>query len=251
MDQSVFIKKNPLPRSRSLICEVDGLKKLQRFQENHGLSIPEIFSYSEQELRLEKIESSSPTLEQWQELGVKLSKLHQITSDSFGLKEDNFIGLNPQINGLNSNWGEFFYEKRLYIQAQWLTIDEKDDFLSILTSKKEVIISFLNAHNPKPSLVHGDLWSGNVLFSHDAVWLIDPAIYYADREVDLAMTKLFGGFDQVFYESYIKEFPLPIGYEKREVIYNLYHNLNHLNLFGRSYLSSTKRAMNFINSELY
>jgi fructosamine-3-kinase len=104
----------------------------------------------------------------------------------------------------------------------------------------------LRGHSPHPSLLHGDLWSGNVSFTPQGPVVFDPAAYYGDREADLAMTELFGGFPREFYDAYEQAFPLPAGYEQRKILYNLYHLLNHLNLFGRSYLGQVEETLGLL-----
>jgi len=120
----------------------------------------------------------------------------------------------------------------------------KKHFKQELTQYQQTLIDFLNANCEQASLVHGDLWSGNVLFDHHAVWLIDPAIYFGDREVDLAMTEMFGGFTDNFYRAYDKIYPRTAVYDQKKVLYNLYHYLNHYNLFGGAYLPACQAAFN-------
>lgn len=157
----------------------------------------------------------------------------------YGLEYDNYIGLSKQKNIQTTNWGEFFVDYRLKYQIDKI-VDEKlkDRFTNKLNKSKVNLIDFLNNSCKEPSLVHGDLWSGNVLFDNKDVYLIDPSAHYADREVDIAMTRLFGGFDDVFYEYYDRTYPLSKQYLLKEPIYNLYHYLNHYNLFGSMYLSN-------------
>jgi len=111
---------------------------------------------------------------------------------------------------------------------------------------KQALINFLNDHCEHASMVHGDLWSGNVLFDRDSVWLIDPAIYYGDREVDLAMTEMFGGFTHEFYQFYNNTYPISNTYQQKKIIYNLYHYLNHFNLFGDRYLPACEQGFKTI-----
>jgi len=163
-----------------------------------------------------------------------LAALHRHTSDRFGWGTDNWIGLAPQKNGWSTDWAAFFLEKRLRPQAARAGIELPD------------VKALLAHHKPKPSLLHGDLWSGNAGFTADGPVIYDPAVYYGDREADLAMTELFGGFAPEFYAAYRKEFPLNAGYEKRKHLYNLYHLLNHLNLFGSSYLGQVKATLGLL-----
>lgn len=172
----------------------------------------------------------------WQQLGKNLAAMHRVTSSmGFGLDRDNYIGLAPQINRWKSNWLEFFVEYRLKYQ---LRVAVRKG-LTTLTPEKELLAhipKFFQGHDPQPAMVHGDLWSGNVGFNVTGEPIIfDPALYFGDREVDIAMTELFGGFPAEFYQSYNEAFPLDAGYKHRKNVYNLYHILNHFNLFGGNY----------------
>lgn len=166
--------------------------------------------------------------------------------------EDNYIGGNEQLNRPNalekSDWAEFYFNKRLlpqYRLAEQNGYDAsslKEGF--VLLEKK--INNILSGSENTPCLLHGDLWSGNYLCGiNGEVVIIDPAVYYGNREAEIAMTRLFGGFPAAFYNSYQRTYPLPEGWEYRENIYKLYHVLNHLNLFGRSYLSEAERLIEF------
>jgi fructosamine-3-kinase len=178
--------------------------------------------------------------------------LHKYTSISFGFYEDNFIGSTPQVNLANNtektNWSEFYFNKRILYQYKLAEIkgyagEELRKCFSQLESK---INPILNDCNANPSLLHGDLWSGNFISDETGnACLIDPAVYYGHREADLAMTKLFGGFDSRFYYAYIEEYPLDYGSGYRENIYKLYHVLNHLNLFGSGYYQQAVNLIRF------
>jgi len=169
-------------------------------------------------------------------LGRMLAALHRQTGPRFGWARDNYIGLAPQINTWRDDWGVFFRECR--IQPQ-LETARKNGF--------DFNVQFdLKGHRPQPSLLHGDLWSGNAGFTADGPVVYDPAVYYGDRETDLAMTELFGGFPREFYAAYNEAFPLPEGYEQRKHLYNLYHLLNHLNLFGGGYLGQVKATLRLL-----
>ena len=169
----------------------------------------------------------------------------QGTSTSFGFTEDNFIGATVQPNPQNSDWVEFWIEHRIGFQLK-LASDNGFAFAlkQLETSFSRGIRRVLQEPSEAPALIHGDLWSGNYLVSaagHPVV--IDPAAYYAHREAEFGMTTLFGGFDQAFYNAYDEAFPLAEGWEDRVEIYRLYHLLNHLNLFGQSYLSGCREIM--------
>jgi fructosamine-3-kinase len=253
---NIFTKRNTLGFSDALEKEAEGLALLRKQLHNSAneyLLVPEVFSVSETCLELTLIPSCSAGSEHASKLARGLANLHEIKQNCYGCTQDNYIGLNPQINGESNNWGAFFFEKRLMFQVRLISDSSlKKTFLSALYSCKEGLIDFLNAHCTHPSLLHGDLWSGNVLFSmaggEASVWLIDPAVYYGDREADIAMTRMFGGFDALFYKEYNVCLPLSLVYSEKEVIYNLYHYLNHYNLFGQGYLNACKSGFSFLES---
>ncbi|CAI8038264.1 Probable ketoamine kinase slr1563 [Geodia barretti] len=185
-------------------------------------------------------------------LAQDLIALHRTTGTIFGWHRDNYIGGSRQQNPFCNNWTEFFREARLHYQ---LSLAQKNGYSFSLQTLGEQVLSglpeILNHHDPVPSLVHGDLWQGNCGFTTDGVPVIyDPAIYYGDRETDLAMSQLFGGFPQVFYDAYREAWPLDPGWEVRQLVYNLYHILNHLNLFGRTYLQQAEATARKILSEI-
>lgn len=241
MSEQIFTTHNPLPGSQSLICEADGLQHLQQALIQHRIqtiSTPEIRQASPQRLELHYIEQSSPGVAQWHQLGQGLAQLHRVTLAQCGYHRDNFIGLSPQSNIWSDNWGTFFVQHRLSFQVNRIqNRHTRHGFIRILEEQGDELAHWLNKHCNAFSLLHGDLWSGNVLFDPRTVWLIDPAVYYGDREVDLAMTEMFGGFAPEFYQSYDQCFPRSAMYPYKRDIYNLYHYLNHYNLFGDGYLS--------------
>ncbi len=185
-------------------------------------------------------------------LGKGLALLHLESSKKhktkFGWGEDGFIGYNPQIGGWEQSWGTCFVQLRLDPQIKMATKWGLDFPFHEFYSK---IIKCLDRHNPKPSLVHGDLWTGNTAVTDNGQGVIfDPAAWWADREVDIGMTKLFGGFSQDFYKAYEETWPLPKDYQDRIDIYNLYHVLNHANLFGGTYKKQSLSLLNQINTFL-
>jgi len=184
------------------------------------------------------------TSDYWTDFGHKLAGLHRCSKENFGLDHDNYIGSLPQSNGSSSTWVEFFINQRLRVQ---LTLAKNGNNIpSQLLQSFDKLIQKIPDWLPeeKPALLHGDLWSGNVMVGSDGkVCLIDPAVYYGHREIELAFTTLFGGFDQSFYHAYNEEFPLAQGYEDRFDIYNLYPLLVHVNLFGSSYLSGIQTIL--------
>ncbi len=180
----------------------------------------------------------------WRDLGRELACLHKITKDFHGLDHDNYIGSLPQVNSMCDRWLDFFTQNRLAFQLRLLRDAQRIDHT--LTKLFEALYPRLGELMPdeKPSLLHGDLWSGNVLAGPEGrLYVIDPAVYYGHREAEIAFTKLFGGFDQSFYEAYQEHFPLAAGFGERYELYNLYPLLVHANLFGNSYLAQVKRII--------
>lgn len=249
----IFTKNNDTSFKDTLIKEVQGLNTLSaNLKGNRYINVPKVRSVNEKELQSEYIDFINPTNEYFNNLGVGLAILHKKSFENYGFESDNYIGLNPQKNILSKNWGEFFYQYRLWYQVSLIKEKAtKRRFETTLMAKKELIIEFLNDTCKHPSLVHGDLWSGNVLYNENGVYLIDPAIYFADREVDIAMSEMFGGFDKEFYKAYDETYALSKEYEKKKIIYNLYHYLNHYNLFGSGYLFDCENGFDFIDSKLY
>jgi len=250
---SIFIKSNPFDND-SLIKEVQGLNLIKESllkTNNNYLKIPEIISVNKDEIQMKNIQTSLTNEYLVEKLALGLAKLHEQKNRSYGLEYDNYIGLNPQKNIIIDNWGEFFTKFRLAYQINLIKDKQiKQDFKTFLDENFKKIVNFLNDTTSYASLVHGDLWSGNVLFSKNDVYLIDPAVYYADRELDIAMTELFGGFSNSFYEIYNSYLPLSKSYNIKKIIYNLYHYLNHYNLFGSSYLNSCLSSIKFINEKI-
>lgn len=179
------------------------------------------------------------------ELGRNLARMHHVTAQHYGWERDNTIGATPQVNTPSGNWIEFWRDRRLGFQ---LKLAASKDHGGRLVANGERLLeklpAFFAGHAPPPSLLHGDLWSGNVgLESSGDPVIYDPAVYYGDREADLAMTELFGGFPPSFYKAYSAEYALDPGYKTRKHLYNLYHVLNHLNLFGGGYGAKAERMI--------
>lgn len=174
----------------------------------------------------------------------QLKDLHDQTVKSFGFETDNFIGEGIQENSISDDWGSFFYEYRL---IPIVKRSKNSNWDEVIAKNKNKIINILNEHKPLPSPVHGDLWSGNVIFSGDENYLIDPSFYYGDREVDLAMSDLFGGFGKTFYERYFSLYKRDSKFEIRKIIYNLYHLINHYNIFGETYHGPIDRSLKHLN----
>jgi len=218
--------------------EANGLSELAQAE---GLRVPGVIWADNTFLVMEWLESNTRLPYFMELLGQGLAKVHRRQADAFGLDEDNFIGATPQINTpqrAGQTWPEFYWEHRMAFQLQ---LAEKNGYatpelrslMSLLENKLEAILS--GSEEP-PSLIHGDLWSGNVLSDEKGEpCIFDPAVYYGHREAELGMTHLFGGFSEAFYRAYHEAYPLQEGHEYRRGVYKLYHVLNHLNLFGRSY----------------
>jgi len=182
-------------------------------------------------------------------LGEQLAALHGISCDRFGWPHNNYIGTTPQLNRWTGNWIEFWRDCRLKPQ---LRMAQSAGFGNRLLPLGERLLESLDHlmqdHEPAAALLHGDLWAGNKAYTAAGQPVIfDPASYYGDRETDIAMTELFGGFEASFYTAYQAHSPLPVGYPLRRDLYKLYHMLNHLNLFGAAYLS---RCENMIDGLL-
>ena len=248
----MFIKHNHSQYRDAPFKEAEGLQLLRKAiesQPQNPLRVPEVFNASEQQLQLTQIHSRRAKKQHWQQLGEGLALLHKQPQKHYGLDSDNYIGLNPQPNGISSDWGEFFIHQRLQHQLSLIgdyTIRRR--WQQILSDKKQSLRDFLNDNCQHPSLLHGDLWNGNVMFSENKIWLIDPAVYYGDREADLAMTEMFGGFDAEFYCAYDNVYPRTSVYKTKREIYNLYHYLNHFNLFGSSYIRGCEQGWKVIVS---
>ena len=185
-------------------------------------------------------------------LGQQLATVHRKTASLYGWDRHNTIGATPQINSKTDDWIEFWRIHRLGYQ---LSLARQNGHGCDLQRTGERLLSGLNVffsgYDPQPSLLHGDLWGGNfAALSDGAPVLYDPAVYYGDRETDIAMTELFGGFGSSFYASYRDNYPLDAGYQTRKHLYNLYHVLNHLNLFGGGYLRQVETLLDLLVAEL-
>ncbi|WP_271254210.1 fructosamine kinase family protein [Pseudanabaena sp. Chao 1811] len=182
----------------------------------------------------------------WEAMGRHLAAMHRVTSDrGFGWDRDNTIGATPQINNWTNSWLDFWREYRLAFQIR---LAKRKGWRCSIPEEKiyAALPKFFRDYQPQPSMVHGDLWGGNAAFVKGEPVIFDPALYFGDREVDLAMTELFGGFPSQFYRAYNAAYPLDVGYKERKTLYNLYHILNHFNLFGGGYGSQANRMIESI-----
>ncbi|QIK38334.1 fructosamine kinase family protein [Caldichromatium japonicum] len=183
--------------------------------------------------------------------GCQLAELHRVTAEQFGWTRDNTIGATPQINTPYRDWASFWRECRLGPQLRLAAANGYGGRLQQTGERLMESLTALLDHRPAPSLLHGDLWGGNIGATPSAEPVIfDPAVYYGDREADLAMTELFGGFDARFYAAYRESWSLDPGYGVRKTLYNLYHILNHLNLFGGGYLLQAQSMIERLLAEL-
>ncbi|MCW5514693.1 fructosamine kinase family protein [Muriicola sp. Z0-33] len=234
----VFCKLNYSKFAYSLFeQELTGLNLIA---DSGAIKAPEVIGCSRLErgacLLLEYIVPGNPTAAVMQKFGYQLAELHLCGSEYFGLEEDNYIGSLPQSNSKHNNWANFYARERLHHQLQ-LALEKK-----LLRAEEVPDVQTLESVIEKytggamPGLLHGDLWGGNYLISSRGdPYLIDPAVYYGHHEVDIAMTKLFGGFDNAFYQAYHEIIPQSERFVERQDLYQLYYLLVHLNLFGSSY----------------
>jgi len=185
-------------------------------------------------------------------LGEQLAALHRHSAQHFGWRRGNYIGKTPQPNNESGQWVDFYAEQRLGFQLA--LAGERGAPASLLSAGEQLLAdlpAFFSDYQPAPSLLHGDLWGGNWACDPGGNPVIfDPAVYYGDREADIAMTELFGGFDAEFYRAYNETWPLDAGYPVRKTLYNLYHVLNHYNLFGGGYASQAGDMINNLLSEI-
>ncbi len=246
-DRTYFVKLNQAAQVAMFEAEALGLKQMLA---TATIRVPKPICWGTAKgsayIVLEWLELGSGDPQSWEEMGRRLAAMHSSTSSQgFGWEQNNNIGSTPQINNWTADWAEFYAKHRLGYQFQQATrrgghFPEQEKLIA-------AIPQLLAGHQVHPSLVHGDLWGGNAAFAVLGEPVIfDPAIYFGDREVDIAMTELFGGFPTAFYRGYNEVFPLAPGYERRKPLYNLYHILNHFNLFGGSYGSQASRMISQI-----
>jgi fructosamine-3-kinase len=241
-NQTYFVKLNQPALLSMFEAEALGLTAMADTQ---SIAIPEVICWGKTEqhsyLVLAHLDlGGTGSTASWHQMGTELAGMHRWAgSERFGWQRPNRIGSTPQINPWSQSWPDFFGEHRLGYQLQLAGRGVFPRAQQLLDCLPQLL-----SHQPQPALVHGDLWSGNAGFLRDGRPVIfDPATYWGDREVDLAMTELFGGFPPAFYQGYHAVYPLDEGYDRRKVVYNLYHLLNHYNLFGGSYQGQANRAI--------
>jgi protein-ribulosamine 3-kinase len=249
--QHWFVKLNRVDKLDMFEAEMDGLSILNSA---HAFRVPEPLICGSTEthsyLIMEAITAGS-SAKAMRLAGEQLAALHHLTQPRFGHQRDNYIGTTVQINTVENDWLSFWREHRLGYQ---LTLAQENgiggDTMALADQLIDALPHFLN-HSPKASLLHGDLWGGNMMVdNHGMPVIYDPAIYYGDRETDLAMTHLFNGFNADFYHAYQANYPLSEGHEVRHTLYNLYHILNHFNLFGGGYGQQAHSMMQRLLSEV-
>ncbi|MCR5624365.1 MAG: fructosamine kinase family protein [Lachnospiraceae bacterium] len=252
--ERIFVKKNSIKNEKFFIAEEIGLNAIAQ---TGTINVPKLLfrgadtSKGHTFLAMEYLAGGRRIDEFWEEFGQSLAKMHRASTEQFvsagkyGFDTDNYIGATNQINDPKDSWLDFFRECRL--EHQFKMAEAYFDRSAIKKSLKllDNLPKYLT-EPAKPSLLHGDLWSGNYIVGDDGrAWLIDPAVYVGHAEADLAMTELFGRFPSAFYASYKATNPLEPGYEDRRDLYNLYHLLNHLNLFGGGYYSAVMETVKY------
>jgi fructosamine-3-kinase len=256
--QRAFRKTGRADKLTMFEAEIDGLAALRA---THTVRVPDVLGAGSMEdghawIELEYFELGSLNDQAGARLGEQLAELHRGTGKqaeaTYGWPRDNFIGATPQSNQSHRTWAGFFAAERLLPQLQMAA---RNGLPRLLREQGERIAENLGAffldYRPLPSLLHGDLWSGNAGQLPDGTPVIfDPAVYRGDRETDLAMAELFGGFPESFYAAYRASWPLDAGFETRKTLYNLYHVLNHYNMFGAGYFNQARRMIERLAAEL-
>lgn len=249
----IFMKSNSKENVTFFTAEAAGLHAIAKTQ---SIGTPQILCYGTQEgspgysfLLLEFINGKNRIANYWETFAHQLAAMHQSSAADFvphgkyGFVQDNYIGAGEQINTPQESWIDFFRSCRLEPQFKRAASCFRTTDWKKITKLLDHLDDFL-IEPVHPSLLHGDLWSGNFITGNDGkAWLIDPAAYVGHAEADIAMTELFGGFSPAFYAAYQETAPMQPGYHDRRDLYNLYHLLNHLNLFGQSYLATVQRIL--------
>jgi fructosamine-3-kinase len=251
-ERSFFVKINRMSGLTMFEAEADGLREIAA---TGVIRVPNPVCTGVAEdsmfLVLEYIDFSRGRKGRAEDMGRQLADMHRVSAPQYGWRRDNTIGATHQLNTPADNWPEFWRDRRL---GRQLALAASNGYRGALQSKGERLLArldgFFKGYAPLPSLLHGDLWGGNYAYSAAGEPVIfDPAVYYGDREADLAMTELFGGFPAAFHAAYREAFPLDSGYPVRKALYNLYHILNHLNMFGKGYLGQAEGLIEKLLSE--
>lgn len=247
-----FVKTNHADKSAMFQAEVMGLNEInasQSLRAPHPIcqGVAEDQAY----LVLEYIRLHAGDNASAENLGLQLAHMHRKTAPNFGWVIDNTIGATPQMNTWCADWLVFYTEQRLRFQLR-LAAKKGCHFQGLDEQLIAIVPALFSTYQPQPSLLHGDLWGGNWgADEHGAAVVFDPAPYYGDRETDLAMTELFGGFPNRFYAAYTDTYPIDrAGYAVRKILYQLYHVLNHFNLFGGAYASQAQQMMQRLLAEV-
>ena len=240
-----FVKTGPASELEMFEAEAEGLRELAAAS---AIRVPGVLDCGIKDgnafIAIERLTFEQPTPATETLLGEQIAELHRHTADRHGWHRDNTIGPTPQQNPRTEDWQMFFREHRLRFQLQLAAQNGYGGELQSLGDKLDTRLPELfEGYAPEPSLCHGDLWSGNWGVADGNPVIFDPAVYYGDRESDIAMTLLFGGFGREFYRAYERCWPMAVGHERRLKLYQLYHVLNHLNLFGSGYLGKAIRLM--------
>ena len=250
--QSLFVKLHQAKYISMFEAEAAGLQALRAAA---VMRVPEVYAcacdHTHSWLVMEHIALGSHNSVSEKRFGEELASMHACMGESFGWFRNNTLGSTAQINTTHTDWVNFYREQRLGHQ---LTLANQHGFSVSLQDKGELLMAelhvFFAGYEAQPSLLHGDLWSGNhAVDSGGNPVIFDPAVYYGDRETDIAMTELFGGLSRDFYTTYHGAYPLDAGYQVRKTLYNLYHILNHANLFGGSYVQQAETMIDQLLAE--
>ncbi len=249
VNRAVFVKTGGAEALDMLEAEAEGLRELS---DAGTVRVPEVLGVgatdNEAYLTIEWIEFDRPSRDTERLFGQQLAEMHRHCEKHYGWHRDNTVGRTPQHNQWSDDWVGFFREQRLGFQLQLAGANGfSGELQSAGANLSENLGLLFRDYEPSPSLLHGDLWGGNWAVTNGQPVIFDPAVYYGDRESDIAMTQLFGGFGQEFYSAYQESWPMESGYENRLKLYQLYHVLNHLNLFGSAYLGRAMQLLRDIN----
>jgi fructosamine-3-kinase len=240
-----FVKTGPASALEMFEAEAEGLRELALAS---AIRVPAVIDCGIDNggafIAIERLHFERATTAVEAAFGQQLANLHRYTKERHGWLRDNTIGLTPQHNPWTADWVEFFREHRLRFQLDLAARNGYSGELQVLGDRLERRLPELfEGYRPEASLCHGDLWSGNWGVADGVPVIFDPAVYYGDRESDIAMTMLFGGFGRAFYRAYEESWPMANGHEQRLKLYQLYHVLNHVNLFGSGYLGQAMRLL--------